>query len=76
MELRAGFFVKKSANDALKVMARKGEVVDANSKNVLAAEEVCSRNAQAVHQAMQGKMTEIKARQQGMAYKNIMEEKH
>ena len=75
MELGAGFFVEKSAKDATKVLERKGKVVDANSENVLAAAEASSRNCQAVQQAMQGKMLEIKARQQGVAYKNQMEGK-
>jgi hypothetical protein len=56
MELVAGFFVKKSVKEALKALARKGGVVDANSKNVLAAAEARSQNVEAVHQAMQGKM--------------------
>ena len=75
VELGAGFFVEKSAKDAVKVWERKGKVIDANSENVMAAAEASSRNAQAVQQAMQGKMMEIQARQQGMAYKNQMEGK-
>lgn len=75
VELGAGFFVEKSAKDAIKVLERKGKVVDANSENVLAAAEASSRNVKAVQQAMQGKMMEIHARQQGMAYKNQMEGK-
>lgn len=75
VELGAGFFVEKSAKDATKVLERKGKVVDANSENVLAAAEASSRNCQAVQQAMQGKMLEIQARQQGVAYKNQMEGK-
>ncbi|KAL7528395.1 hypothetical protein ACHAXR_002423 [Thalassiosira sp. AJA248-18] len=75
VELGAGFFVEKSAKDAIKVLERKGKVVDANSDNVMAAAEASSRNVQAVQQAMQGKIMEIQARQQGMAYKNQMEGK-
>ena len=73
VELGAGFFVEKSAKDAIKVLERKGKMVDANSENVLAAVEVTSRNVEAVRQAMQGKMLEIQARQQGLAYKNRSE---
>mmetsp|Transcript_353 Transcript_353/g.770 ORF Transcript_353/g.770 Transcript_353/m.770 type:complete len:169 (-) Transcript_353:1074-1580(-) len=73
VELGAGFFVEKSAKDAIKVLERKGKVVDANSDNVMAAAEASSRNVQAVQQAMQGKMMEIQARQQGISYKNKME---
>ena len=75
VELGAGFFVEKSAKDAIKVLERKGKVVDLNSQNVMTAAEVSSRNAQAVQQAMQGKMMEIQARQQGIAYKNQMEKR-
>ncbi|KAL7550013.1 hypothetical protein ACHAWF_013266 [Thalassiosira exigua] len=73
VELGAGFFVEKGAKDAARVLERKGRVVDANGENVKAAAEAASRNARAVSQAMQGKMMEIQARQQGMAYKNQME---
>mmetsp|Transcript_22755 Transcript_22755/g.38950 ORF Transcript_22755/g.38950 Transcript_22755/m.38950 type:complete len:174 (-) Transcript_22755:192-713(-) len=75
VELGAGFFVEKNAKEAMKVLERKGKVVDANSENVMAAAEACSRNVQAVQQAMQGKIMEIQARQQGMAFKNQMEGK-
>eukprot|EP00571_Detonula_confervacea_P007461 CAMPEP_0172316832 /NCGR_PEP_ID=MMETSP1058-20130122/29675_1 /TAXON_ID=83371 /ORGANISM="Detonula confervacea, Strain CCMP 353" /LENGTH=168 /DNA_ID=CAMNT_0013031249 /DNA_START=20 /DNA_END=526 /DNA_ORIENTATION=- len=75
VELGAGFFVEKSAKDAIKVLERKGKVVDANSDNVMAMAEASSRNCQAVQQAMQGKMMEIQARQQGISYKNQMEGK-
>jgi prefoldin alpha subunit len=70
VELGAGFFVEKSTKDAIKVLERKGKLVDANSDNVMAALEASSRNVQAVQQAMQGKILEIQARQQGMAYMN------
>lgn len=70
VELGAGFFVEKNTKDAIKVLERKGKLVDANSENVMAALEASSRNVQAVQQAMQGKILEIQARQQGMAYKN------
>ena len=73
VELGAGFFVEKSSKDAIKVLERKGKMVDANSENVLAAVEVTSRNVEAVRQAMQGTMLEIQARQQGLAYKNRSE---
>jgi prefoldin alpha subunit len=75
VELGAGFFVEKSVRDAVKVLERKGKLVDANSENVMAAVEASSRNVKACQQAMQGKMLEIQARQQGMAYKNAMEGK-
>ena len=75
VELGAGFFVEKSAKDAMKVLERKGRLVDANSDNVMAAVEASSMNVKACHQAMQGKLLEIQARQQWMAYKNSMEGK-
>jgi len=75
VELGAGFFVEKSSKDAIKVLERKGRVVDANSDNVMRAAEATSRNAQAIEGAMQGKMMEIRARQQGIEYKNQMEGK-
>ena len=73
VELGAGFFVEKSANDALKVLERKYKVVDKNTENVMSAIEVSSRNVQALNQAMQGKMMEIQTKQAGAAYKKQME---
>ncbi|KAL7438398.1 hypothetical protein ACHAXM_006188 [Skeletonema potamos] len=75
VELGAGFFVEKSADDALKVLERKYKVVDKNCENVMSAIEVTSRNVQALNQAMQSKIMEIQARQAGQAYKNQMEGK-
>lgn len=73
VELGAGFFVEKNSKDAIKVLERKGKIVDANSENVLAAAEAASRNVEAVKAAMQGKIMEIQARQQGRAFKNRLE---
>jgi len=73
VELGAGFFVEKSAEDALKVLERKYKVVDKNTENVMSAIEVSSRNVQALNQAMQGKMMEIQAKQAGQAYRKQME---
>ena len=73
VELGAGFFVEKSASDALKVLERKYKVVDKNTENVMSAIEVSSRNVQAINGAMQGKMMEIQAKQAGAAYKKQME---
>ena len=73
VELGAGFFVEKSADDALKVLERKYKVVDKNTENVMSAIEGTSRNVQALNQAMQGRMMEIQAKQAGAAYKKQME---
>ena len=73
VELGAGFFVEKNSKDALKVLERKSKIVDANSENVLQAAEAASRNVEAVKAAMQGKIMEIQARQQGRAFRNQME---
>ena len=73
VELGAGFFVEKSSKDAIKVLERKSKIVDANSENVLAAAEASSRNVEAVKGAMQGKILEIQARQQGRAFRDKVE---
>eukprot|EP00804_Cyclotella_cryptica_P025656 CCRYP_002881-RA/>CCRYP_002881-RA protein AED:0.45 eAED:0.49 QI:0/0/0/1/0/0/2/0/180 len=73
VELGAGFFVEKSSKDAIKVLERKSKIVDANSENVLAAAEASSKNVEAVKGAMQGKILEIQARQQGRAFRNKVE---
>ena len=73
VELGAGFFVEKSADDALKVLERKYKVVDKNTENVMTAIEATSRNVQALNSAMQGKMMEIQTKQAGALYKKQME---
>lgn len=73
VELGAGFFVEKSADDALKVLERKYKVVDKNTENVMTAIEATSRNVQALNQAMQGRMMEIQTKQAGALYKKQME---
>jgi prefoldin alpha subunit len=75
VELGAGFFVEKSAEDALKVLERKYKVVDKNTENVMSGIEVTSRNVQALNQAMQGKMMEIQAKHAGQNYRNQVEGK-
>lgn len=73
MELGAGFFVEKNAKDAIKVLERRAKIVEVNSENVLNAAEATSRNVEAVKSAMEGKILEIQARQQGRAFKNRLE---
>ncbi|KAL3775165.1 hypothetical protein ACHAWO_002624 [Cyclotella atomus] len=73
VELGAGFFVEKNAKDAIKVLERRAKIVEVNSENVLNAAEATSRNVEAVKSAMEGKILEIQARQQGRAFKNRLE---
>ena len=73
VELGAGFFVEKNAKDAIKVLERRAKIVEVNSENVLNAAEATSRNVEAMKSAMEGKILEIQARQQGRAFKNRLE---
>lgn len=73
VELGAGFFVEKNAKEAIKILERRAKIVDANSENVLSAAEATGRNVEAVKAAMEGKIMEIQARQQGRAFRNRLE---
>ena len=73
LDLGTGFYAEKSAKDALDFLERKIRLVDANSVNVMKAIQACRKNSEAVSMTMQGKMMEIRARQEGAKYKESVE---
>jgi len=66
VELGTGFYVEKNVKDAQAFLDRKIKLVDVNSENVMEAITATKRNINSIDVALQGKMIEIKARQEGM----------
>lgn len=66
VELGTGFFVEKSPKETTAFLERKLKIVDSNSENVTKVIQVTRSNLESVSLAMQGKMMEIRARQEGM----------
>jgi len=68
VDLGTGFYVEKTSKDAMAFLERKGKLVDANSQNMMNVIQVTRQNLDSVSMAMQGKMLEIRARQEGMRH--------
>lgn len=66
VELGTGYFVEKAVKDTSQFLGRKLKIVDANSENVTKVIQVTQQNLESVSMAMQGKMLEIRARQEGV----------
>ena len=66
VELGTGFYAEKSSKDAQAFLDRKTRLVDVNSENMMEAVTATKRNLNSIETALQGKMIEIKARQEGM----------
>jgi prefoldin alpha subunit len=65
VELGTGFFAEKSSKDTNAFLERKIRLVDHNSENITKAIQVTRQNMEHISITMQGKMTEIRAKQQG-----------
>lgn len=65
VELGTGYYVEKTAKDASSFLDRKNKLVDANSDNIMQVISNSKRNVESINVAMQGKMMEIRARQEG-----------
>lgn len=68
IELGTGYFAEKSSKETLAYLDRKSRLVSANSENVSTVIQGTRRNLEAIMTAMQGKMLEIRARQEGRAH--------
>mmetsp|Transcript_33027 Transcript_33027/g.72434 ORF Transcript_33027/g.72434 Transcript_33027/m.72434 type:complete len:166 (-) Transcript_33027:260-757(-) len=65
VELGTGFYVERSSKDATGFLERRKKIVDANSENISTVVQTTQQNVQSIGMAMQGKMLEIRARQEG-----------
>ena len=73
VELGTGFYVEKSSKDTTAFLERKLKIVDANSENITKAVQATRQNLESLTMTMQGKMVEIRARQEGARHKAMVE---
>jgi prefoldin alpha subunit len=73
VDLGTGFYAEKNVKDAVALMERKMKLVDVNSENVLTAIQATRQNVDNVSIAIQGKVMEIQARQEGQKFKAAQE---
>jgi prefoldin alpha subunit len=74
VDIGTGFYVEKTSQQTTEFLSRKLKLVDANSENITLAVQTLQGNLSSIHQAMQGKLLEIKARQQGQRHRQAIEE--
>eukprot|EP00548_Thalassiothrix_antarctica_P004966 CAMPEP_0194131574 /NCGR_PEP_ID=MMETSP0152-20130528/2324_1 /TAXON_ID=1049557 /ORGANISM="Thalassiothrix antarctica, Strain L6-D1" /LENGTH=162 /DNA_ID=CAMNT_0038826409 /DNA_START=80 /DNA_END=568 /DNA_ORIENTATION=- len=74
VELGTGFYAEKSPKECSAFLQRKLKLVDANSENITKAVQNCRQNMEAVAITLQGKMLEIRARQEGRKIRSMHEE--
>ena len=65
IDLGTGYFTESSPKETLNYLDRKLKLVDANSDNITQAVQATRANLEAIQMTMQGKMLEIRARQEG-----------
>jgi prefoldin alpha subunit len=65
VELGTGYFAEKSSKDTTAFLDRKIRLVDHNSENITKAIQMTRQNLESIQMSMQGKMLEIRARQEG-----------
>eukprot|EP00529_Nitzschia_sp_RCC80_P036354 CAMPEP_0113453046 /NCGR_PEP_ID=MMETSP0014_2-20120614/7158_1 /TAXON_ID=2857 /ORGANISM="Nitzschia sp." /LENGTH=169 /DNA_ID=CAMNT_0000344433 /DNA_START=198 /DNA_END=707 /DNA_ORIENTATION=+ /assembly_acc=CAM_ASM_000159 len=73
VEIGTGFYVEKTSKDTHAFLDRKLKLVDANSANITKAVEGTRQNIEALNTVMQGKLLEIRARQEGQRHRAAME---
>jgi prefoldin alpha subunit len=73
VDLGTGFYVEKSSKETTSFLERKLKLVDINSDNITKAVQVTRQNLDSLTTTMQGKMLEIRARQEGARHKAQLE---
>jgi prefoldin alpha subunit len=74
VELGTGFYAQKTVKECSAFLQRKLRLVDQNSENITVAIQNARQNLESINTAMQGKMMEIRARQEGHKMQSIAEE--
>ena len=65
VDIGTGFYVEKTAKETTGFLDRKLKIVDANSDNITKAVGSTRQNLESLTMAMQGKLLEIRAKQEG-----------
>ena len=73
VEIGTGFYVEKSSKDTNAFLERKLKIVDMNSENITKAVQATRSNLESIQVAMQGKILEIRARQEGQRHRTAVE---
>jgi prefoldin alpha subunit len=73
VELGTGYFAERTGQETLGFFSRKMALVDANTENVSKMVMATRQNIMAVNSAMQGKMLEIRAKQEGARHRAAIE---
>jgi prefoldin alpha subunit len=73
VELGTGFFCEKNSADTLKYLDRKLQLVEANRDNVTQAIQATRHNLEAIQMSLQGKLLEIRAKQECVRHRNAVE---
>jgi prefoldin alpha subunit len=73
VELGTGYYAEKTAKDTMAFLERKMKLIGANSDNIVKAIQQLRQNIDSVQIAMQGKLMEIKARQEGQRLRAVEE---
>lgn len=68
VDIGTGFYVERTSKDTTGFLERKLKLVDANSDNITKALTATAQNIESLSMTMQGKMLEIRARQEGQRY--------
>jgi len=74
VEIGTGFYVEKSSKDTNAFLDRKLKIVDVNSENITKVVQATRQNIESLNVTMQGKMLEIRARQEGQRHKASVEQ--
>jgi len=69
VEIGTGFYVEKESRETNAFLDRKLKIVDANSENITKAVQATRQNIDSITMSMQGKMIEIRARQEGQRHR-------
>ncbi|KAL3920505.1 MAG: hypothetical protein SGARI_006925 [Bacillariaceae sp.] len=73
VEIGTGFYVEKTSKDTNAFLERKLKIVDMNSENITKAVQATRSNLESIQIAMQGKILEIRARQEGQRHRTAVE---
>ena len=65
VEIGTGFYVEKTSKETTAFLDRKLKLVDVNSENITKALQATRQNLESLNMTMQGKLLEIRARQEG-----------
>ena len=68
VELGTGFYAEKELSDAISFIDRKVALIQKNSDNVLKIIQGTKKNVDSITMTMQGKLIEIRARQEGLQH--------